>query len=412
MRRLTSMKGLTVKVFQLIVALFILYFSFSPVSHAKIYIDITSPAIRKLPISISSSGTSGAKTVEEIVRADLLFTGIFSDVAPEIPGAEVTVKIELREAKALKAVLTVRDLVRNREVLRKRYEASKGIIRALAHSISNDVFKVITGRNGAFRTRIAYIMEKAGKKELHLMDWDGHNSRRVISSMLTSSHNWSRDGRHIVYSSVRRRKWEINMLDLIKYRKIHLFTSEGLNLVGNMTGDNRLVFSSSKRGSSEIYTMDVNERKYRRLTGSYGIDVSPAYSPDASEIAYVSDQGGTPQIYIMSADGSGKRRLTFEGNYNTSPAWTPDGKEIVFVGRRNGKNQIFMIKSDGTDFRQITSRGNNEEPTFSPNGLFIAFDSDRDGEKAIYVMRSNGEEQKRITPPGTIVRAPRWSPYK
>jgi TolB protein len=82
------------------------------------------------------------------------------------------------------------------------------------------------------------------------------------------------------------------------------------------------------------------------------------------------------------------------------------------VGRRNGKNQIFMIKSDGTDFRQITSRGNNEEPTFSPNGLFIAFDSDRDGEKAIYVMRSNGEEQKRITPPGTIVRAPRWSPYK
>jgi TolB protein len=412
MRRLSDIRKLWAQVFLSFFVLGFFHFTFSPVSHAKIYIDITSPAIRKLPISISSSGIAGATTVEEIIRADLLFTGIFSDVAPEIPGAEVTVKIELKEADGLKAALTVTDLIRNREVLRKRYEASKKVIRALAHSISNDVFKVVTGRNGAFRTRIAYIMERAGKKELHLMDWDGYNSRRVISSMLTSSHNWSQDGRHIVYSSVRKRKWEINMLDLIRYKKIHLFTSEGLNLVGNMTGDNRLVFSSSKRGSSEIYTMDVNSRKYRRLTGSYGIDVSPAYSPDASEIVYVSDQGGNPHIYIMASDGSGKRRLTFEGNYNTSPAWTPDGKEIVFVGRKNGKNQIFMIKSDGTDLRQITSKGNNEEPTFSPNGIFIAFDSDRDGERGIYVMRSNGEEQKRITPPGTVVRAPRWSPYK
>jgi TolB protein len=382
------------------------------VTHAKIYIDITSPGTRKLPISIISSDIPEAKTVGSIVKNDLIFSGIFLEVDPDLPGAEIRVNIELTESDGLKVVLVVYDLVQNRAVLKKSYESSKSIIRALSHSISNDIFRVVTGREGVFRTRIAYIKEVAGKKELHLMDWDGYNPRRIISNRLTSSLNWSHDGRYIVYSSMMGKKWVINILDLIKYEKRLLFSSKGLNLVGNITEDNRVVYSSSKGGSPEIYTMHTDNKRKRKLTRSYGIDVSPVFSPDGSEIAFVSDRGRTPQIYIMDSKGKKKRRITFEGNYNTSPAWSPDGKQIAFVGRRYGKNQIFVIESDGTNMRQLTLSGNNEEPTFSPDGIFIAFDSDRDGERGIYVMRINGEAQRRITPRGATVRTPRWSPYK
>jgi TolB protein len=403
---------LTVRIFVIVLSIVTCNLAFATATHAKIYIDITSPGIRKLPISIASAGIPEAKTVGNIVKNDLFFSGIFSEVDPDLPGAEIRVNIELTESDGLKVALVVYDLVQNRAVLKKSYEASKSIIRALSHSVSNDIFRVVTGREGVFRTRIAYIKEIPGKKELHLMDWDGYNSRRIISNRLTSSHNWSHDGRHIVYSSIKGKKWVINILDLIKYEKRLLFSSKGLNLVGNITEDNRMVFSSSKGGSPEIYAMYTDKKQKRKLTRSYGIDVSPVFSPDGSEIAFVSDRGGTPQVYIMSSEGRKKRRITFEGNYNTSPAWSPDGKRIAFVGRRYGKNQIFVIESDGTNMRQFTLSGNNEEPTFSPDGMFIAFDSDRDGERGIYVMRVDGEAQRRITPRGAAVRTPRWSPYK
>ncbi len=412
MKKRCKINSLTARIILIVLSIVTCHLAFAAASNAKIYIDITSPGIRKLPISITSSGIPEAKTVESIVKNDLFFSGIFSEVSPDLPGAEIRVNIELTESDGLKAALVVYDLIENRAVLKKSYESSKSVIRGLSHSVSNDIFRVVTGREGVFRTRIAYIKEIPGKKELHLMDWDGYNSRRIISNRLTSSHNWSHDGRFIVYSSIWGKEWVINILDLIKYEKRLLFSSEGLNLVGNITEDNRVVFSSSKDGNPEIYTINTDGKGYRKMTRSYGIDVSPVFSPDGSEIAFVSDKGGTPQIYIMNSEGREKRRITFEGNYNTSPSWSSDGKRIAFVGRRYGKNQIFVIESDGTNMRQLTESGNNEEPTFSPDGMFIAFDSDRDGERGIYVMRVNGEAQRRITPGGVSVRTPRWSPYK
>ncbi len=403
---------LKLKTFIIVFTLFILHSSFFSVSNAKVYLDITSPAQRKIPITITHRGVVEAGKIKDILKNDLYFTGIFSDVAPGIPGAEIKVDIEARASEGLNVSVTVTDMVEGVNILQKSYSASTKIIRALAHNVANDIFKVVTGRDGVFRTQIAYIADSSGKKELYMMDWDGYNSRRIVSSRLASSHSWSYDGHYIAYSSEGNKKWTIYLVDLMGSTKETLFQSDGLNLAGNISSGNRLTFSSSKDGSPEIYVMDINKKNPEKLTRSYGIDVSPVFSPDASKIAFVSDRGGTPQIYIMNADGGGVRRVSFEGNYNTSPAWSPDGSRLAYAGRTNGKNQIFVIQSDGTDLRQLTDTGNNEEPTFSPDGLFIAFDSDRDGRRGIYLMRANGEGQQRITPKELTARAPEWSPYK
>ena len=412
MNKTFKRERLNLKVFIFVSLLFILHSSFFSVSHAKIYLDITSPTQRKIPITITHRGTAGAVTIESILKNDLYFTGIFSDVAPNIPGAEIRIDIEAEASEGLEVSATVTDMVEDENIFKKNYTASSKIIRALAHNIANDIFKVVTGRDGVFRTQIAYIADSSGKKELYMMDWDGYDSIRIVSSRLASSHNWSYDGHYIAYSSEGNKKWTIYLVDLMGSKKETLFQSDGLNLAGNISSDDRLTFSSSKDGSPEIYVMDINKKNPEKITRSYGIDVSPVFSPDASQIAFVSDRNGAPQIYIMNADGAGVRRVTFEGNYNTSPAWSPDGSRLAYSGRINGKNQIFVIKSDGTDMRQITDTGNNEEPSFSPDGLFIAFDSDRDGRRGIYIMRANGEGQQRITPRELTARAPEWSPYR
>ncbi len=381
-------------------------------AQARIYIDITSPAIRKLPLSINTKGPSGAKKIEWTVKSDLEATGMFEFVDPDVPGAEIRADLRVDTSDGLKVILTVTDLIENSEVLKKRLDASSMILRTMAHSVSNDIYNIATGRKGIFRTRISYLVNSSiGRKELRVMDWDGYNSKTVVSRGLISSHSWSGDGRFLFYSSERNRKWKIYIRDLRRPVETVLFSSRGLNLVGGTSPDGLVSFSSSRDGSSEIYTIDIHGKRLKKLTRSFGIDVSPVFSPDGGKIAFVSDRGGTPQIYIMNADGSAVRRLTFEGSYNTSPSWSPADDLIAFVGRKNGKNQIFVVKSDGSDLRQLTFSGNNESPSFSPDGFFIAFDSDRDGGRSIYIMRSDGEGLKRITPGYMKAMSPKWSPY-
>lgn len=386
------------------------FFSLS-FADAKVYIDITSPAFRKLPLSISYFGPEETKEIAEIVENDLDFTGIFYPIDPDLPGAEINVRINARIAEKIKADVLVFDLIANREILIKSYAAPKKILRALAHSISNDIFRVVTGKKGMFRTKISYVRSSSSKKWLYLADWDGYSPVRIVSKGLSLSHSWSSDGLHMFYSSERKKLWSIYSLNLKNYKETVLFLSRGLNLVGGVSPDNRIAFSSSKDGSPEIYVMNMKGRGIRKLTKSFGIDVSPVFSPDGSRIAFVSDRGGSPQIYIMDAYGRRTRRLTFQGSYNTSPAWSPDGKWIAYVGRKYGKNHIFMIKSDSTELRQLTEEGNNENPTFSPDGIFIAFDSDRKGNKGIYIININDGRQRRITPKGVKAMYPRWSPY-
>ncbi len=383
----------------------------SPVD-AKIYIDISSPAIRKLPITVTAKGSAKAKELEWIAKADLEATGMFTFVDPDVPGAEIIANMDVEKSSGLRVVLSVNDLIEGEEVLKKRFDASTLIIRPMAHSIANDIYKVATGKKGIFRTKLSYLSTlSSGKKGIRVMDWDGFNSSRVVSKGLNSSHSWTQDGKYLLFSSERNRKWRIYLLDLKTLKESILFSSKGLNLVGGTSKDNLISFSSSRDGSSEIYTINTYGKKMKKLTRSFGIDLSPVFSPDGDKIAFVSDRSGGPQIYSMDANGKSIKRLTFEGSYNTSPAWSPDNKWIAYSGRVNGKNQIFVVKSDGSEIWQLTMTGNNESPSFSPDGLFLAFDSDRDGERGIYIMRNIGEGQKRITKKGTIALSPRWSPY-
>jgi TolB protein len=379
---------------------------------AKIYIDISSPAIRRLPVTINLSGPSRAREIEWIVKADLEATGLFEFVDPGIPGAELIADIRADVSGGLKVILSIRDIIENEEVLKKRLSSSMKAIRPVSHKIANDIYRVATGKKGVFRTKITFLTSgRAGRKDIRIMDWDGFNARKIVSRGLTSSHSWSADARYLFYSSERNRKWKIYILDRRMKKESILFSSRGLNIVGGTSVKGIVAFSSSGEGSSDIYTIDYAGKNLRRLTRSFGIDVSPVFSPDGDQIAFVSDRGGTPQIYVMRSDGRSPRRITFQGNYNQSPAWSPDGEHIAYSARINGKNQIVVVKSDGTDMRQLTSEGNNESPSYSPDGLFIAFDSDRNGKREIFLMRADGEGQKRISPPYLKAMTPRWSPY-
>lgn len=139
--------------------------------------------------------------------------------------------------------------------------------------------------------------------------------------------------------------------------------------------------------------------------------ISPAWSPNGAQLAYVSFESRKPVIYAHEV-ASGKRRLlaNFRGS-NSAPAWSPDGKQLVATLSRDGGSQLYAIGLNGGEPKRLTQSSSiDTEPAFSPDGRYIYFVSDRGGAPQIYRMSPNGGNAERVTFTGTYNISPAISP--
>ena len=139
--------------------------------------------------------------------------------------------------------------------------------------------------------------------------------------------------------------------------------------------------------------------------------ISPAWSPNGTQLAYVSFESRKPVIYAHDV-ATGKRRLlaNFRGS-NSAPAWAPDGTQLVATLSQSGGSQIYALALSGGEPRRLTQSSSiDTEPAFSPDGKSIYFVSDRGGSPQIYRMGSSGGNADRVTFTGTYNISPAPSP--
>jgi len=139
--------------------------------------------------------------------------------------------------------------------------------------------------------------------------------------------------------------------------------------------------------------------------------MSPSWSPDGSELAYVSFETGHAVVFVQSLYTNQRRILAEFSGSNSAPSWSPDGKQLALVLTRDGSSQIYTIRSDGSGLRRITFSGAiDTEPSFSPDGKSLIFLSDRGGSAQIYRMSVEGGPAERLTFGGGTSFSPRYSP--
>ncbi|MEO7885599.1 MAG: Tol-Pal system beta propeller repeat protein TolB [Polaromonas sp.] len=139
--------------------------------------------------------------------------------------------------------------------------------------------------------------------------------------------------------------------------------------------------------------------------------ISPSWSPNGSQLAYVSFESRKPVIYSHDV-ATGKRRLlaNFRGS-NSAPAWSPDGKQLVATLSRDGGSQLYAVGLNGGEPRRLTQSSSiDTEPAYSPDGRFIYFVSDRGGAPQIYRMSPGGGNPDRVTFTGSYNISPAVSP--
>ncbi|HJV61645.1 MAG TPA: Tol-Pal system beta propeller repeat protein TolB [Albitalea sp.] len=139
--------------------------------------------------------------------------------------------------------------------------------------------------------------------------------------------------------------------------------------------------------------------------------ISPAWSPDGRELAYVSFESQKAVVYTQEV-ASGKRRMiaNFRGS-NSAPAWSPDGKSIALTLSREGGSQLYIMGRNGEGVRRLTNTAAiDTEPVFSPDGRSLYFVSDRGGAPQIYRMPAGGGAAERVTFSGGYNISPDISP--
>ena len=173
----------------------------------------------------------------------------------------------------------------------------------------------------------------------------------------------------------------------------------------------RIAFVARLGEAKEIYLMDYDGARVRRLTRTGAINLSPAWSPDGRRLAFLSFLGRRPSIYILDEKSRVVTLHPRGGDLNSAPDFSPDGRTLAFSSDRDGNVEIYLYDLEtGRETRLTRHPAIDANPSWSPSGREIAFTSDRTGSPQIWIMAADGSHVRRLTWEGRYNESAAWSP--
>jgi TolB protein len=300
----------------------------------------------------------------------------------------------------------------------------KNLLRLTSEGANAEAYWSADGKRLIFQsTRPPYACD-----QIFSIDADGSNLRLLSTGKGRTTCGWFfPDGRRFLYSSThlaspdcppvpprshdpKQYTWpilptyDLFVADLAYPSKITRLTeAKGYDAEATMDpAGARIVFTSTRDGDIEIYSMAPDGSDVKRLTTSRGYDGGAVFSPDGkrlvfradelTEAAEIEDYEGLlakdlvrptrVEIYTMNADGTARRRLTRNGAANFAPCFFPDGRRILFSSNfedpERRRFHLYTMRDDGTGLEKVTSEGSfNSFPMFSRDGRRLVFISNR-----------------------------------
>ncbi len=418
-------------------------------AQSELRIDITQGSVKAMPIAITDLGgqTSEEKRfgqdIARVIATDLERSGLFKAIDREAfiqsPDALATLprfgdwriinaqalvqgRAQLVPDGRLRVEFRLWDVFAENQMVGLAYFTIPDNWRRIAHIISDEIYKRITGETGYFDTRIVYIAESGPAnnrtKRLAMMDQDGANHRFLTDgSALVLTPRFSPELQEITYLSYFGNLPRVYIFNIDTGRQEILGDFPGMTFAPRFSPSGKeVIISMAKGGNSDIYTMDLRTRKVTQLTFHSAIDTSGSYSPDSKNIVFNSDRGGSQQLYTMNSNGKSIRRISYgKGRYAT-PVWSPRGDLIAFTKIYKGRFFIGVMRPDGTGERLLAEDFLVESPTWAPNGRVLMFfrqskstADGKGGRSRLFSVDLTGQNLREIITP-TDASDPAWSP--
>jgi TolB protein len=300
------------------------------------------------------------------------------------------------------------------QVLGKRYFGSpdEAGAKKTAHEFAADIIAQMGGTS-LLGTKIYFVSNRTGHKEIWVMDPDGSNQRQISHfNSLSIMPAVSPDGTKIAFTSFARGNPAIFILSTDTGRRLPFYNQvASMNATPDFTPDGKqLLYSSTASGWAQIYAANIDGSNLRRISSTRALEVEPKVNPKTgTDLAFVSGRSGPQQIYRMNMDGTDIQRLTNGEGEASNPCWHPNGQILAFSWTRGfatGNFNVFVMDVASRTFNQLTyGAGRNENPSWAPDGNHLAFQSTRTGSEQIWSMLADGTQPKRLTTAGK-----NWTP--
>ena len=290
-----------------------------------------------------------------------------------------------------------------------------------SHTLPEDVSGIIRnnlGNSGYFRTLAVanMISRPAHLNEVRYVDWQRLKQDFVLIGRI----ELQPDGYAIEFNLLdvhlgkeilrHRVKGDAKQLrDLAHYISDYIFE--------NLTGtpgvfSTKLVYvtTNAARNQFNLNYADADGARERLIYRSTQPILSPAWSPDGKQLAYVSFEKGVGEVYFQTlATGKRERVIAFNGSaFNSAPAFSHDGKQLAFVVSKDGNPDIYVMDLATRQATRLTNYyGIDTEPQWDIDNQHLYFTSNRSGGPQIFRMNVKTLETKRITFEGNYNARPR-----
>ena len=300
--------------------------------------------------------------------------------------------------------------------------------RTLAHKISNYVYNKLTGNQGFFLTKMAFVKvtnpyARAGRTyELVISDYNGYNKHTVLRQKDNpiATPSWSDDGKYIVYSSYSGGSMAVYRLDIGTAKVTRISNYKGINSSPSYSPNGDKIALALSKGYSDqtnIYVMTLANKSLKQLTIN-GINTAPKFSPNGKSVIFTSDRSGRPNIYIAPVDSKYPQssRLSSKIYQGYEPNYTPDGSSVVFMYQQPGVKGTKIASFDMTtsDMNILTNGKSDASPTVSPYGDMIAYiSSNSKGYNSLDMVSLDSDNHfsvMSVDDSNTLIQSPSWSP--
>jgi TolB protein len=211
-------------------------------------------------------------------------------------------------------------------------------------------------------------------------------------------------------------KYQLMVSDIDGFNAKALLTSDQPIMSPSWSPDGKQIAYVSFEGKrAAIYRQNVASGARSIVTNYPGINGAPAWSPDGSKMALVLTETGYPKIYTLNLASNKLDQLTSDWYLDTEPNFAPDGKSIIFTSNRGGTPQIYRVILENKKIERVSFKGNyNARPSYSAdakyivmlhqdqNGFNIAAQDVNSGRISV-LTKSGNDESPSVAPNGKMV---------